>query len=392
MSERRRKHWGWGYEDQAPSKTELEQAAAGIREGLGFGGELEEPVPLERVELRGPRLKPPSSLGDLFSDDRHERACHTLGKAYRDVVRGFRGEFENPPDLVALPRDESEIEAVLSWAEAEGAAVIPFGGGTSVCGGVEPRLGDRPVVTMDMRRLDRVLEVDPESLAARIQAGATGPGLEDQLREQGLTLRHFPQSFEYSTLGGWIATRAGGHFATLYTHVDDLVESVRAITPRGTWGSRRLPGSGAGPSPDRALIGSEGILGVIAESWVRVRPRPEFKTSCGVEFDDFLAAAGAVREISQSGLNPSNCRLLDALEVGTTGAGSGEKSLLVLGFESAQLPVDEPMRLALDIAQSHGGVPNSPPPGRAAQGARQSGAETASGSGSNGGQASAVES
>ncbi len=320
------------------------------------------------MKLRAPRLKIPTAFGDLFTDDHYERTAHALGKAYRDVVRGFQGEFENPPDLVAYPRDESEIEVVLDWAEAEEAAVIPFGGGTSVVGGVEARFGDRPVVSLDLKRLDRVLEVDAESLAARIQAGATGPGLEDQLREHGLTLRHFPQSFEYSTLGGWVATRAGGHFATLYTHIDDLVESVRAITPRGTWESRRLPGSGAGPSPDRALIGSEGILGVIAEAWVQVRPRPEFKTSCGVEFDDFLAAAAAVREISQSGLYPSNCRLLDALEAGTTGAGSGEKNLMVLGFESAHLPVDEPMRLALDIAQSHGGVPNSPPPGRTTAG------------------------
>jgi alkyldihydroxyacetonephosphate synthase len=226
-----------------------------------------------------------------------------------------------------------------------------------VVGGVEARLGDRPVVSLGLKRLDRVLEVDAESLAARIQAGATGPGLEDQLREHGLTLRHFPQSFEYSTLGGWVATRAGGHFATLYTHIDDLVESVRAITPRGIWESRRLPGSGAGPSPDRALIGSEGILGVIAEAWVRVRPRPEFKASCGVEFDDFLAATRAVREISQSGLYPSNCRLLDVLEAGTTGAGSGEKNLLVLGFESAHRPMDAPMSLALEIARSHGGAP-----------------------------------
>jgi alkyldihydroxyacetonephosphate synthase len=357
MSERRLKHWGWGYEDQAPSRVELEQAAIGIRERFGFGGELEEPVPLEAIELRGARLKAPSAFRDLFSDDHYERVAHALGKSYRDVVRGFRGEFPNPPDLVAFPKDESEIETVLSWSEAEGAAVVPFGGGTSVVGGIEARLGDRPVVSLDLRRLDRVLEVDAESLAARIQAGATGPGLEDQLREHGLTLRHFPQSFEYSTLGGWVATRAGGHFATLYTHIDDLVESVRAITPRGTWESRRLPGSGAGPSPDRALIGSEGILGVIADAWVRVRPRPQFKTSCGVEFDDFLAATRAVREISQSGLNPANCRLLDAMEAGTTGAGSGEKSLLVLGFESASLPVEEPMRLALEIARHHGGDP-----------------------------------
>jgi alkyldihydroxyacetonephosphate synthase len=357
MTERRQKHWGWGYEDQAPSRAELEKAAAGIRERLGFGAEPEEPVALKEVELRASRLKAPSNFGDLFGADHYERVSHALGKAYRDVVRGFRGEFANPPDLVAFPKDESEIETVLSWAEAEGAAVVPFGGGTSVVGGVEARLGDRPVVSLDLKRLDRVLEVDAESLAARIQAGATGPGLEDQLREHGLTLRHFPQSFEYSTLGGWVATRAGGHFATLYTHIDDLVESARAITPRGTWESRRLPGSGAGPSPDRALIGSEGILGVIAEAWVRVRPRPQFKTSCGVEFDDFLAAAAAVRKISQSGLYPSNCRLLDALEAGTTGAGSGEKHLFVLGFESPHLPVDEPMRLALDIAQSHGGTP-----------------------------------
>jgi alkyldihydroxyacetonephosphate synthase len=357
MARRRLKHWGWGYEDQIPPREEIEQAAAAIRERLGFGGEIEEPVPLDRVDVRASRLKAPAGLGDLFTNEKYERVSRALGKAYRDVVRGFRGEFENPPDLVARPREESEIEAVLSWAETEGAAVIPFGGGTSVVGGIEGRLDDRPFVSLDLRRLDRVLEVDAESMAARIQAGATGPGLEEQLREHGLTLRHFPQSFEYSTLGGWIATRAGGHFATLYTHVDDLVESVRATTPRGTWESRRLPGSGAGPSPDRALIGSEGILGVIGEAWVRVRPRPEFKTSCGVEFDDFLAAAGAIREISQSGLYPSNCRLLDAMEAGTTGAGSGEKSLLVLGFESAHHPVDAPMDLALDIARTHGGTP-----------------------------------
>ena len=357
MVERRLKHWGWGYEDQAPSATQLREAAEGIRHRFGFGGEVERPVPLEAVELRAARLKRPEGFGDLFSDGRYERVAHALGKAYRDVVRGFYGKFENPPDLVAFPRDESEIEAVLSWAEAEGAAVIPFGGGTSVVGGVEPRLGERPVVSMDLRRLDRVLEVDPQSLAARIQAGATGPGLEDQLREHGLTLRHFPQSFEFSTLGGWVATRAGGHFATLETHVDDLVESVRAITPRGTWESRRLPASGAGPSPDRMLIGSEGILGVIAEAWVRVRPRPQFKASVSVEFGDFGAATEAVREIAQSGLHPSNCRLLDADEAGLTGAGDGRSHLLLLGFESAHHPVDVPMDQALEIARDHAGAP-----------------------------------
>jgi alkyldihydroxyacetonephosphate synthase len=224
---------------------------------------------------------------------------------------------------------------------------------------VEPRMRDEypAVVTIDLRRMNRVLEVDPISKAARIQAGATGPGLEEQLREHGLTLRHFPQSFEYSTLGGWIATRAGGHFATLETHIDDLVESIRAVTLDGDWESRRLPGSGAGPSPDRMLIGSEGILGVITDAWVRVRERPTEKVSCGIAYGAFAAGAEAVREISQSGLNPSNCRLLDAAESDTTSAGPAGKALLVLGFESAHVPVDEPMSLALEICRSHGGEP-----------------------------------
>ena len=355
---RARKHWGWGYEDQQPSRADLEEAAKGIRERLGFGGEVREPVPLEEVDLAPSRLQAPDSLAEIFSDERHERLSHALGKAYRDVVRGFRGEFPNPPDLVARPRDEPEVEAVLSFCEQQGAAAIPYGGGTSVVGGVEPRVGEGygGAVSIDLGALDRVLEIDGESRAARIQAGAMGPHLEDQLRDRGLTLRHFPQSFEYSTLGGWIATRAGGHFATLYTHIDDLVESVRAITPRGAWESRRLPGSGAGPSPDRALLGSEGILGLITEGWVRLQERPSFKASCGVGFDDFAAAARAVREISQAGLYPANCRLLDALEAETTSASPGPgKSLLVLGFESAHHPVDHWMDLALEIAREHGG-------------------------------------
>jgi alkyldihydroxyacetonephosphate synthase len=331
-----------------------------VSERLGIAvEEIEEAVPLDAMELPESRLAPPKELAEMFSADRYDRVAHALGKAYRDVVRGFRGEFADPPDLIAYPESPEDVDAVLAWCADEGAAVIPYGGGTSVVGGIEPRMRDSypAVVTVDLRRMDRVLEVDPVSKAARIQAGATGPRLEDQLREHGLTLRHFPQSFEYSTLGGWIATRAGGHFATLYTHIDDLVESVRAVTLEGDWESRRLPGSGAGPSPDRLLIGSEGILAVIVEAWVRVRERPSFKLSAGVAFDDFAAGAEAVREIAQSGLNPSNCRLLDAVESETTGAGPPGKALLVLGFESAHHPVDEPMATAIEAARGHGGEP-----------------------------------
>jgi alkyldihydroxyacetonephosphate synthase len=356
---RRLKHWGWGYEDQQPSKNEVEGIARTITDRLGFQvTEIEEPVPFDDVELPDSRLAPPKELASMFSADRYDRISHALGKAYRDVVRGFRGEFSNPPDLVAYPESAEDVDAVLNWCDDERAALIPYGGGTSVVGGVEPRMRDDypAVVTMDLKRMDRVLEVDPISKAARIQAGATGPGLEDQLREHGLTLRHFPQSFEYSTLGGWIATRAGGHFATHYTHIDDLVESVRAVTLDGNWESRRLPGSGAGPSPDRMLIGSEGILGVIVDAWVRVRERPTERVSASVAFDDFADGAEAVRQISQAGLYPSNCRLLDATESDTTSAGPPGKALLVLGFESAHDPVGHTMELALEAAADHGGA------------------------------------
>jgi alkyldihydroxyacetonephosphate synthase len=302
-------------------------------------------------------LKAPSSLTEICSTDDHERCLHAYGRSYADILRAFRGRFEHPPDVVARPRTEREVADLLDWAGTAGAAVIPFGGGTSVVGGVEPRVGDgyAGVVTVDLKALHRVVEVDSCSLSARIQAGATGPGLEQQLRDHGLTLRHFPQSFEFSTLGGWIATRAGGHFATLYTHIDDLVESIRAVTPSGIWESRRLPGSGAGVSADRLLLGSEGVLGVITEAWVRVRPRPIHRASATVRFEDFAAGAGAVRALSQAGLHPANCRLIDAREAELTGAGDGSHVLLVLGFESAHHEVDSWLELALACCADHGG-------------------------------------
>ena len=207
-----------------------------------------------------------------------------------------------------------------------------------------------------------MLEVDRVSRAARIQAGATGPGLEDQLREHGLTLRHFPQSFEFSTLGGWIATRAGGHFATLYTHIDDLVESIRAVTPAGVIESRRLPGSGAGPSPDRMLIGSEGILGVITEAWVRVQDRPVHKASAGVRFPTSRRAPRRCARFRRAACIPTNCRLLDPGEAELTGRQvPRQRGVAVggaagaLGFESADHPVDRWMDRALELAADHGG-------------------------------------
>jgi alkyldihydroxyacetonephosphate synthase len=176
-----------------------------------------------------------------------------------------------------------------------------------------------------------------------------------QLKPHALTLRHFPQSFQYSTLGGWIATRSGGHFATRLTHIDDLVESTRVVTPAGISESRRLPGSGAGPSPDRLFIGSEGILGVITEAWMRLQAKPRFRASTSVRFTDWQQAVNAVRAISQADLYPSNCRLIDSEEASTTGAGDGTAHILVLAFESADHPLDTLMTRALEIVTEYNG-------------------------------------
>ena len=314
VSGRRRKHWGWGYEDQQLSPAQLRDSAQTLAAHLEIPlGEVEQPLALESLQLRAPRIQAPSALAEICAEETHARASHALGKSYSDIVRGFRGRFEHPPDLVVRPRSEADVERVLEWCAGEQIAAIPFGGGTSVVGGVTPSVSSNynGVISLDLSALDRVLEVDDVSRAACIQAGTFGPQLEAQLGKHGFTLRHFPQSFEYSTLGGWIATRAGGHFATLWTHIEDFVESVRAITPAGAWESRRLPGSGAGVSPDRMLAGSEGTLGVITQAWVRVQPRPVHRSSAGVRFPDFLASAECVRAISQSGLHPANCRLLD---------------------------------------------------------------------------------
>lgn len=350
MSQRRRSWWGWGFEDAQPDAAAL---AESVRATLGFGADdFEAPVPIDAIELPVPRID------SRFSTGRIDRITHAHGKSYADTIRAFRGRIDHPPDAVAFPRSEEDVERVLEWAAGANAAVVPYGGGTSVVGGVEPRVPDRfdGVVSLDLSGIDRVLEVDPVSRAARVQPGATGPRLEQQLAQHGLTMRFFPQSFELSTVGGWIATRAGGHFATSWTHVDDLVESVRAITPAGAWESRRLPGSGAGPSPDRMLLGSEGILGVITEAWVRVQPKPEHRASRAVRFPGgFLAGAEAVRAVVQSGLRPANCRLVDELETQQTGAGRGGHALLVLGFEAPAQEVDHLLAQALAVCREHGG-------------------------------------
>lgn len=350
----RRSFWGWGLESDQPTDEERREHAA--RLSARWGREIIAP-PIPRAEnlgLRTPRVPPPPSLRDYCTVDAHERALHTYGKSFVDGVRAVRGVFPNPPDFVALPRNEAEVTAALEWAGETDTRVITFGGGSSVVGGVEGPEAER-WISLDLGAMNRVLEVDHTSRAARIEAGVLGPHLEDQLRPEGLTLRHYPQSFEWSSLGGWIATRSGGHYATNQTHIDDFVESVRMLTPRGPWESRRLPGSGAGPSPDRLVIGSEGILGVITEAWVRLQGRPRFRASAGVQFRTWEAACEGVRLVVQAKLWPANVRILDPLEARNAAGGDGSHALMVLGFESADVPQGEFIKQAVRLAREAGG-------------------------------------
>ncbi len=358
MTEKKWKFWGWGYEEQSLSESDSVAISRQISKLTGIPpSEYIPPPRLNEITLDAPTLRIPESLTQICSTSDYDRASHTYGKSYPDYIRAFKRDFSCAPDVVAFPKTETDIIALLDWADSSRIAVIPFGGGSSVVGGVEPDVGKyfQSTLTLDMKRMNRVLETDITSRAALIQAGTLGPSLEQQLKPSGLTLRHFPQSFEFSTLGGWIATRSGGHFATLYTHIDELVESLEVVCPSGKFETRRLPGSGAGPSPDRMIIGSEGALGIITKAWMRLQKKPLHRASCAVQFKNFESAVEAIRAIAQAGLWPSNCRLIDSEECKLTGAGDGSFNLCVLGFESSNHPLDAWMSRALQCATDNGG-------------------------------------
>ena len=375
MPEGRRKFYAWGYEDQTASAEEMKPVLDTWREVFGVDDfEADPPPTLESIDMPPGRIAHiPAPLEQICRTDRYERALHAYGRSFLDGARMFRGDFRNAPDVVAYPRDEADLRALLDWCGEIDAAVIPFGGGSSVVGGVNPEIEGRysAVVTIDMWHLGKVLEVDPVSRSARVQAGTYGPALERQLKESGFTLRHFPQSFEMSTLGGWIATRAAGHFATRDTYIDDYVESIRMVSPAGVSESRRLPASGAGPSPDRFVLGTEGSMGIISEAWIRVLDRPRHKIARTLSFPDYHRGAEAVRAISQAGLYPSNCRLIDALEARLTNSYDGSRPILVLGYESAHYPVDQLMEQTVALCRDFGGEMVDPPEAEGSAVARQ---------------------
>lgn len=365
MLERRRRFYAWGFEDQAATAEEMSPVLETWHRVFNVDHfDVVRAPTLDEIEIQEGRITTfPAAIRDLCRTDRYERALHSYGRSFLDGARMFRGDFRHAPDVVAYPRTEEHVRELIDWAGDIGAAVIPFGGGSSVVGGVNPEIQGNysGVVTIDMWHLNKVLEVDPVSRSARVQAGIYGPDLERQLKEHNFTLRHYPQSFELSTLGGWIATRAAGHYASLGTYIDDYVESIRMVSPAGTSESRRLPASGAGPSPDRFVMGTEGSVGIITEAWIRVLDRIRHKVTQTIVFEDYYRGAEAVRAISQAGLYPSNCRLIDALEARLTGSYDGTRPILVLGYESSHYPVDTVMALTIDLCREFGGSPIEEP-------------------------------
>ena len=358
MTEGRLKFWGWGWEGEGATDAEVAHLKRTYGAALGIDSFPDGPPPREdEFDLPAPWLSPPPALEAICARDPHTRLVHAMGKSLPDAVRMFDRQAPHVPDIVAFPETEDQVLAVMDWAADAGAALIPFGGGSSVVGGVEPRVGDgyAGAITLSTVRMTGVAEIDRTSRAARILGGTRVPDLEAALKPYGLTLRHFPQSFPMATVGGMIATRSGGHFAMLYTHIDDFVESLRTVTPAGAMESRRLPGSGAGPSPDRFVIGSEGSVGVITEAWLRLQDKPVHRANAAATFEDFHKAAEAVRAVAQSGLNPANCRLVDAAECRINGVSDDGRHLLVLGFESAHADVAPAMARAKELVQDHGG-------------------------------------
>ncbi|MCP5144054.1 MAG: FAD-binding oxidoreductase [Gammaproteobacteria bacterium] len=354
---RERSFYAWGYADARATPEEVANIEKSLANRFGLTSfNVATPPRPEEIELRAPRLTLPPQLRDFTSTDHVDRLFHSYGKTFIGVRTLMDRKCPNPPDAIAYPRNEDELAAVLDYCTNHDTVAIPFGGGTAVTAAVEPPQTAERAITIDLKHMNKVLEVDHTSRAARIQAGTFGPDIETQLKPHGLTLRHYMQSFEFSTLGGWIATRSGGHFATIYTHIDDVVENIRAVSPAGVYQSRRLPASGAGPSPDRMMLGSEGILAVITEAWVRLHKRPTFRGSATVNFKTFYDGADAVRGISQAGLFPANCRLLQTEEASNSPDAVDQGAVLVLSFESADHPLDAWLKRALEICAEFGGT------------------------------------
>jgi alkyldihydroxyacetonephosphate synthase len=383
--------WGWGeggHEVPLP-----EPALALLRDELGVDPSARHPpVALEEVHLPEPRLpggaraRLEAAVGaEHLLSDRAGRVAHAAGRSYADLVRLRSGDASSAPDAVVAPGSADAVRSVLEACTEARVAVVPFGGGTSVVGGVEPVSdGFEGAVALDLARLTRVVDVDRASLTATLEAGILGPEAERRLGEEGLTLGHFPQSFEYSTLGGWVATRSAGQASSGYGRIDDLVEGVRLVAPAGEVRGRALPASAAGPDLRELIVGSEGVLGVICEATLRVRPVPEARRYEGWSFRSFAEGREAFRVAAQAGAAPDLARLSDEEETRVTYAlassgGALERAglaylrlrghaggcLAIVGFEGEEEDVERRRARTGALLRAGGGIALGRRPGEA---------------------------
>ncbi|HEU4363801.1 MAG TPA: FAD-binding oxidoreductase [Mycobacterium sp.] len=254
---------------------------------------------------------------DYLRTGQRDRLLHAGGKSTLDLLRRKDTGVQDAPDAVLLPGGDDEISAVLDYCSRHRIAVVPFGGGTSVVGGLDPiRAGFAAVITLDLRRFDRLLTLDEVSGEAEFGAGVTGPDAERLLGEHGFSLGHFPQSFQFATIGGFAATRSSGQNSAGYGRFNDMIRGLRVITPTGVLDLGRAPESAAGPDLRELLIGSEGTLGVITRVRVRVHPTPEATRYEAWSFPDFATGAAALRAVVQTGTGPTVIRLSDEAETG----------------------------------------------------------------------------
>jgi alkyldihydroxyacetonephosphate synthase len=382
--------WGWG--PDAGGRPALAPAVrALLRRALGVDRDAPPRVRIEEAGLRpsrlaeGARRSLEAAVGDGgVAVEEVARIRHAAGKSYEDLVRLRAGDVDSAPDGVVRPGSHEEVAAVLAVCAAEGIAVVPVGGGTSVVGGVEPERGRfDAVVALDLARLGRMLALEPRSLTATFEAGVTGPVAETLLDQRGLTLGHFPQSFEYATIGGYVATRSAGQASTGYGRIDDLVLGLRCATPAGELRVDPVPASAAGPSLLELLVGSEGTLGVITEATLAVHARPERRCYEGWSFPSFEAGAEALRTLVQAGAAPDVARLSDAGETGlalaqsAAGGGLGARALgrylalrsqgrpclAIVGWEGSRSEVGRRRAHSRHALRGSGGLALGPRPG-----------------------------
>ena len=322
--------WGWAaHKDELGGKEVLWSWLAAE---LGMPALLATPArPLEELVLPQSRLPLEQIAGlaaivgaDCVRDTPYERAFHALGRSYHDLLRLRAGELSTAPDAVVYPRGTGEVLAILAYATQKRIAVVPYGGGTSVVGGVNALRGAFDcVITLDLSLMDRVLDVDPVSGIALVEAGIYGPELERVLQAKGFTLGHYPQSFEFSTVGGWIAHSGSGQTSSRYGRANDWLAAVKLATPRGLLTTGDYPASAAGPDLKDMVVGSEGAFGVITEAAVRIRPLPDASVYRGFMFRDFESGEAAIRSAVKDGLPAAMLRLSDAEETRFLRAYSG---------------------------------------------------------------------